>query len=66
MHLTTTVMKRMSKLPRVQIDDTLLTIMLLNDRPIIAVASALWDDGGRAPERRYCHIIRVGEQWAKA
>lgn len=56
-----------SKLRRVRIDDTLMTIMLLNDEPIIAVASSLLDDeADSSRESGFCHIVRIDDAWAEA
>jgi len=62
-----TVTKLKSKLRRVRIDDTLMTIMLLSDEPIIAITSSLLDDESEGTQASgFCPIVRIDEAWAEA
>ena len=59
--------KAKSKLPRVPIDDALMTVMLLNDQPIIAIAADVQGDRSHGSKRNgYCHLVRVDDVWAEA
>ena len=55
--------KPLAKMPRVRLDETLMTIMLLNEQPIIAVATERPRDGEPG---HYCHVVRMDEHWSEA
>ena len=61
-----TVAKTSSGLPRVRLDETLMTIMLLNELPIIAVTANLLDDEAVRADSNFCHIVRIDDEWVEA
>ena len=66
MQTQATVVKTSSGLPRVRLDETLMTIMLLNQQPIIAVTANLLDDEEEHANAEFCHIVRVDDEWVEA
>lgn len=55
----------LAKLPRVPFDDTLMTIMLLNDQPIIAMTTEDSPERFGLERPGYCHIVRIDRRWSE-